>query len=240
MFKEIKVVIYLLVILTFSLFILLPVKFRIILFKRRSDEYIRVEIDCYRVSKIFLEIPKIKFIIKNLIPLLSFEYHIGSKNNRIPKSERIVISPLRDRYKIVINMIKVLFKHINNLKKIIRFLSKHINVLYFSINITFGSEDAALTGFLAGQVWSIIYVGLSTVSFYLNFDNTNIKINVIPVFTKHEPLQIDINCIFQLRVGHIIIASFFTVWYLLLSKISSIKSHVNYKLYDKKERRGYG
>jgi len=211
---------YLLVILAFSLFILLPVRVSITLFKKRDNEYIRIEIDCFKALKILFEIPEMKFIIKNFIPTLSFKYQISNKNNKVSKSEKIVISPLRDRYKIIINIIKALYKHINNLKKISRFLSKHINVLDMNINIAFGSENAALTGFLAGQAWSIVYFGLSMLSFYFNFDNSNIKVNVTPVFINYEPIQIDINCIFQLRIGHIIITSSIVVWYWLVSKQS--------------------
>lgn len=233
--------IYLIIILTFSLFILLPVKFHAAILKKGSDEYIQVETRCFKILNISLEIPKMQFTIKNFIPTLNFEYHIDNKNNKVPESEKVVMSFLSDRYKIIVNMIKTLFKHISNLKKVIRFLSKHIKVLEFSIGITFGGENAALTGILAGQAWSAVYCGLGIASFYLNFDNANIKTNVTPVFTKYEPLQIDIDCIFQLRVGHIIIASSIAIWYWLLFTLSSAKkNHINQKLYDKKERRGYG
>lgn len=63
---------YLLVILAFSLFILLPVRVSITLFKKRDNEYIRIEIDCFKALKILFEIPEMKFIIKNFIPTLSF------------------------------------------------------------------------------------------------------------------------------------------------------------------------
>jgi hypothetical protein len=157
--------------------------------------------------------------MKNFIPILSFEYYIENKSNSIPKSEKIAISPLRERYKKVINMIQVLCKH-RNLKKMIRFLSKYINVLDLNIDIIFGCENAALTGILAGLAWSVIYLYIRTLSFYLNFDIDNTNVNVTPVFIKHEPLQLDINCIFRLRVGHIIIASSIVAWYLLLTKRS--------------------
>ena len=209
---------YLLIILTFSLFILLPVKFRVILIKQNSDEYIKVEMDCFKVLKICLEIPSMKFIIKNFIPALSFEYHIDANHNSIPISEKIVILPFMDRYKNIIIIVKILCEQKDNLKRIIRLLSKYINVIDLSIYIAFGCENAALTGILAGQAWSIVYFGISILTFYLNFDNTNIDINVTPIFIKDEPLQIDINCIFRLRVGHIIIASSIVVWYWLLSK----------------------
>ena len=54
------------------------------------------------------------------------------------------------------------------------------------------------------------------------------------IFIKDEPLQIDINCIFRLRVGHIIIASSIVVWYWLLSKKAVTKSCMNIKFHNKR------
>lgn len=209
----------LLIILAFSLFILLPVKFHFILLKRTSNEYIRLEINLFNFSKMFLEIPEMKFTITNLVPLLSFEYKFGSKNKISPKSEKVVISHFRERFKKIINIIKTFFRYFNTFEKLIKFLLKKINVIYININVAFGSENAALTGFLAGHVWSVIYQSLGLLSLYLNFKSANIKTSVRPNFLKHEPFQIDTDCIFHLRVGYIIIASFIVTWYLLLFNI---------------------
>ncbi|NLZ52152.1 MAG: DUF2953 domain-containing protein [Thermoanaerobacteraceae bacterium] len=211
--------IYLLIILAFSLFILLPVKFHFMLLKG-TDDYIKLEINFFNLSKIILEIPEMKFTITNLIPILSFEYKLGSKNNSTPKAGKVVISPLRDRFKKITNVIKFILRYFNTFKKLIRILLNKVNLIYLNVEVIFGGENAALTGFLAGYIWSVIYQGLVLFSLYLSFDRANIKTSVQPNFLKHEPFQIDINCIFHLRVGYIIIASFIVTWYWLLFNMS--------------------
>lgn len=232
---------YLLIILTFSLFLLLPVKIRIKAFKKESDEYIRLGIDFFKMSKVVLEISEIKFTIENFIPVLNFKYHfnINNRNDGTFKSKKNVILPLRGKYKIIISKLEYVYKYPANLKKIIiRCLSMFIIFLNLNINITFSSGNAAFTGILAGQAWCAVYIVLRIFSTYTNFDYSNVKVNINPVFTSHEPLEIEINCIFQARVGHIIIASLIFAWYWILSEKRILIT--NRHIYNKKEQRSHG
>jgi len=189
------------------------------LLKQAYNEYIKLEINFFNLSKIYIEIPEMIFTIKNQIPLLCFEYKLNGKNNKISKSSKAVILSLRDWFIKLNDIINTFIKQINFFKKLFRILINKIKITYLNIDVTFGSENAALTGFLAGQIWSLIYQGLSLFSLYFSFENAKIKTNVRPDFLKNKHIQININCIFQLRVGHIIIASFIVTWYWLLFNI---------------------
>lgn len=225
---------YLLIILTFSLFLLLPVKICIQVFKKKSDNYIRIKMVFFEISKVVFEISEIKFIIENFIPVLSLKYNLNIRNDEISKSKKIIVSPLKVKYKIITKRLEYIYKYPDNFKKtIIRCLSKFIVLSDFIFNITFGSENAAFTGILAGQIWCAAYILLRIFSTYTNLDYSNVKVNINPVFASQEPLEIEMNCIFQARVGHIIIASLILVWYWILSKKNSIiYSHIG----NKKER----
>ncbi|HHY41278.1 MAG TPA: DUF2953 domain-containing protein [Thermoanaerobacterales bacterium] len=211
--------IQLLIILAFSLVFFLPVKFHIMLFKKARDEHIKLEISLCSLSKIVLEIPEMKFTIRSFIPLLSFRYKMQSKKKGKIKSRKVVISPLRDRFKVIINILKFCITYLKTFKKLINILLNKVNVTYLNIDIAFGSENPALTGFFAGYIWSAIYQILGFLSMHANFAKADVKTNVRPNFLEPESFQIDVNCIFHLRVGYIIIASLIIAWYWLLFNI---------------------
>lgn len=210
--------IYLLLILTFSLVFLIPVKFHITVLKKISGEYIKLETNLLNLSKIILEIPDVKFSMTSLIPILSFEYKVSSKNKKNSNSKKFVISPLRDRFKRLVNFIKFFYANLNTFRKLIHALLSKVSITYLNVDIIFGSDNPALTGILVGHIWSAIYQSLGLLSMYLNFNRADIRTNVRPIFLKYEPLQMEINCIFHLRVGYIIIASFIITWYWLWFK----------------------
>lgn len=209
---------YLYLIVAFSLIVFLPIKTQIELSKKKVDEYLKIEIQFLKIIKISLEIPKMIFRIENLIPVLSFEYTIYSTKSKISKPDKIIISPLRKRYKILIEIVRELYKRIYLVKKVLKFFGKFIDFLDLNIHVTFGFENPALTGILAGHVWGSIYNLVNIISYYFNFKEATIKVNVTPIFVKSESLEIDFRGIFKLRVGHIIIASLLVLWYWSLSK----------------------
>ena len=88
--------------------------------KKKVDEILKIEIQFLKIIKISLEIPKMIFRIENLIPVLSFEYTIYSKS-KISKPDKIIISPLRKRYKILIEIVRELYKRIYLVKKVLKF-----------------------------------------------------------------------------------------------------------------------
>jgi len=221
-------VVYLLLVPAFSLLFFLPVKFNFTLLKRKADEYIKLEINFF-VSKMLIEIPKMKFTIKSLVPILGFEYRVGSKNIRKLKSGKTIISPVRDNFKLIIDSIKFLFKYFNTFKRLIISIFNKIKLIKLNIDVSFGCENPALTGFWVGQIWSIIFQSLGLLSLYLNIEGADIKAKVTPDFIERKPFQMKINCIFHLRVGDIIIASLMLVWYLLKFKVGS---KLNRRQYD--------
>ena len=174
--------IYLLLILTFSLVFLIPVKFHITVLKKISGEYIKLETNLLNLSKIILEIPDVKFSMTSLIPILSFEYKVSSKNKKNSNSKKFVISPLRDRFKRLVNFIKFFYANLNTFRKLIHALLSKVSITYLNVDIVFGNENPALTGILVGHIWSAIYQSLGLLSMYLNFNRADIRTNVRPIF----------------------------------------------------------
>ncbi len=196
---------YFLVTLGFSLFILLPVKVRITIVKNRDNEYILVEMLGFKIIKIFFKTLETKI----------FELEINRDQNN-PKQAENDILLIKKVYEIIVDARKAAYNQNKNFKKINKLIFKHVNIVCTNIYVAFGSGNAALTGLLAGKTWSIIYLVLGVLAFYFDFHNSNIKVNVAPIFQKYEPIQIDANCIFRLKVGHIIIACSAVFWYRLM------------------------
>jgi len=197
------------------------------LHKKKSEEYLKLEANFF-ITKMLVEIPKMKFTIKNFIPVLNFEYKIGSKNVNKLKSEKAIISPVRNNFYMIIDSTKFLFKYFKSFKKLVNISLNKIKLIYFNIDITFGHENPAVTGVLVGHMWSIIFQSLGLLSFYFDIKGADINARVRPDFFEYKPIQMEINCIFHIRVGHIIIASFLIAWYLLLFKIRSKWSKKQY------------
>ncbi|MDP4179681.1 MAG: DUF2953 domain-containing protein [Bacillota bacterium] len=93
----------------------------------------------------------------------------------------------------------------------IRSLRSKISLKDFRVNMTIGTEDAALTGILSGIAWmitGIIFAHLSN-AFTINKNNINIKTNF-----SREIFEASILCIFNVKLVHII-----KVGFILLYKI---------------------
>ena len=212
--------IYWFILLAFSLFFLLPVRFNFTFQKRSSDERIKLEVNLF-LAKISLEIPEMRFTVKSFVPVASFKYKVSSKNTPASKPKKFVVSPLRDNFKKIIDSIRFMFIHLSTFKKLL----KRVKLTCLDIYISFGNKNPALTGFVAGYIWGLIFQILGLLSSYLTLDGADLKVNILPEFVNAEPFQIKVNCIFHIRVGHIIIASFVLAWYYMLFNIKSMAAN---------------
>lgn len=216
--------IYIIFALTFFLFILSSVKFTLFFYKEGSDEHIEISIVYLKIIRINVKIPETIFYMSNLIPFVTLKINLSNNKIKKTKNNKIIISPLRLRIAILVNFIKKLFQQIKRFKHPVRIFLKSIKIINIDIHIKFGAEDPAISGFIAGGIWSFIYFILSMMSYYFDFERTSAEITVIPVFEKSKSIQIFFTSIIQVRIGHIIIAGLFTsvIWF--LSQRSYIKS----------------
>jgi len=216
--------VYIIFALIFSLFILSTVKLNLFFYKKGSDEHLEISIIYLRIIELNLKVPDMTFDIKNMIPFMTFRVNLS--NRRIKKmntSEKVVISPLRVRIGIAMNFIKRLFMQVKRFRQSIRVFLKTIKIDSMDMDIRFGAENPAISGIIAGAIWSFIYFILSMVSYYFDFEARSGKVMVLPVFLTTESAQITFKGIIRVRVGHIIIAGLFipVIW------LASQKSYIN-------------
>lgn len=83
-----------------------------------------------------------------------------------------------------------------------RYMKKKIKCENFSLKMNYGLGDAALTGISAGMLWGVIYSLLGVLDRYFEFLEMDVAIN--PDFNDIK-LQMEFNCIFKIKIVHIII-----------------------------------
>lgn len=86
-------------------------------------------------------------------------------------------------------------------------LLRHVRLSRLFWNTRVGFEDAALTGMAGGILWGIKGLLLSFLERNLDTNKFRAQIKVTPVFCEQE-IATEVDCIFDLRVGYIIIAGF--------------------------------
>jgi hypothetical protein len=84
-------------------------------------------------------------------------------------------------------------------------LLKAVTCETFYWKTTYGSEDAAVTGYTAGMLWAVKKTALARMKRRLSFSSEPV-VQVKPVFGK-SCLEVDFRCIFSLRLGKVINAS---------------------------------
>ncbi len=78
-------------------------------------------------------------------------------------------------------------------------------VRQLSCQTKFGTGDAALTGVLTGLVWALLTNFLSWFTHQVKQTTSSPQVSVDPVFAD-STFAIEFRCIFEVRLGHIIIA----------------------------------
>jgi len=84
-------------------------------------------------------------------------------------------------------------------------LIRHIKCTRFFWKTRIGFEDAAQAGLSSGALWGIKGIVLSFLHRTVDSENCKTEIDVTPVFCRQE-FETRVDCIFNLRVGYIIIA----------------------------------
>ena len=150
-----------------------------------------------------LEIPHIELGQKLLRPFLKVKVETeGEKGTPITKDRERILLPKLD---VLPELVKKTYRHFLKYKPVIKYFEQHTRFHKLKWHTEFGLQDPAVTGLLVGVIW-IIKGNLYAV-FQKNAQTIlePPEIAVIPNFQQTK-LRLDINCIFDIKVGHIITA----------------------------------
>lgn len=110
-------------------------------------------------------------------------------------------------YRKITGFLRKLLRLKEQFEPMVEFLLDHMEVRSFSWQTTVGVGDAALTAMLSGGLWGIKGSLLGVMQSRSNVRDRDVIIAVFPSF-KQRKFQTFLQCIFSLKVVHIIYAQF--------------------------------
>ncbi len=194
--------------------------------RNHDDDFIKV--DVYLPHGILLysmKVPVIEIVSRNYIPWLESEVKTkhGETKTHSRREQRFV-KVFFDIYFKHPRKLQRLYKTFRYYQKLyFRFMHHIIQSICcekFTWKTTFGFEDAADTAVLSGALWSVKALVVTFLQKRTNFTAKPI-IKVQPVFGEKK-LDIDFQCIFSIKLGHLINAS----KYVFFSKPKEVRRHV--------------
>ncbi|HHY03714.1 MAG TPA: DUF2953 domain-containing protein [Thermoanaerobacterales bacterium] len=193
-----------LLLLIFSLFFV-PINIVIHFQKYQSSAIISVELS--KILKLILSLPKMNIEIKTFL-FKKIKLNLYDKGF--------------SQKKLIAHWL------INYLDNLARYYTKSIIIKQISVKIHFSSRNAALTGILAGHMWSILYFILGKLSFLANIKKTKITVDVSPEFNDSRKLTFYAKGILAIRLGHIIIVGIFVLLLMIKRQLLSILKGTTY------------
>lgn len=194
----------------FLIFFVSPAKIHILFKKKSSDEYIKIQTVYFGIIKFNLVVPRFLLKFKNLTPIVKFNIETFVERNMIYEDE-VVTSPLYYSFRAYISFIQKLPSQIKKFHRLFKFFLRSVRLSRLEFSCSFGLEDPANAAIFTGGIYTVSHLLLLFLSRHLDLSETDIKVEVKPVFLLAQPLEIDLYSIISVRVGHIIIASFYTL-----------------------------
>jgi len=199
-----NILIYVLLTALFLLLIsLIPLKVYVRYLKQNHDDELIIKVYLFKWTGVILKLPVIKLEQYLPKPALKIEGEVEDINNTLPlveKGEEVYLPALNK----MLGVLKKVKENIEIFKPSILYLLSKIRFKDFKWKTKFGIGDPALTGLLVGTAWSIKNIVFLILSKYVHVNNFKPDFCVTPYF-KAKGFSSDISCIFDIRIGHIMI-----------------------------------
>lgn len=185
----------------------LRVRFDVAYYRKGKDDHLKVEMAALGgLVRYKTEVPIIDLDQYFLKPFLKFETDIaGVVSHPVDESGMIVKVPVLQILRRLPIYLKNGIKYFNHYQTALRRFCKSIRCHRLSWTTIVGLGDPAYTGIVTGTVWGIkgyVYrVFRSNIGSMLRPP----EFSVVPCFDD-TCFKLDFNCIFDMRIGHIIIA----------------------------------
>ncbi len=182
------------------------VRFDIQFVRKGSDDHLKAEISILRgLIRFKAEVPVADIDISRFSQLMKVETNaegisppVGDKgfNFKVPLAEILVHLPRH---------IKMGIQFLRRYRKAINSLLKSVRFRHFSWKTEIGLGDPANTGIATGFLWAVKGVIYGILSRSVGTVENRPQIAVIPCY-YNTCLRLEFHCIFDLRIGNIIIA----------------------------------
>ncbi|MGE4282907.1 MAG: DUF2953 domain-containing protein [Clostridia bacterium] len=183
-------------------------------------------------NKVIITLSVIKNIIKLNIPLIDtedekefwgirfFKKVMNKKDKQAKPKEKTSIS-----FSKIQDTVKKGYSQFHSFKELLNptrnYLRKRLVCSTFFLYLDFGAGDASLTGISSGFLWGICYNILSIIDSNMILKSHDIRIN--PTFNEVR-LHVHLNCIFNIKIVHIIIIFFILLYSIIKYFIKNVLS----------------
>lgn len=183
----------------------LPLRFRFYYLKKEKDDFISITWQVIPgIWGIKLEIPFIKISTAALWPMIKMVTKIAGEKGRpwMEKEQQEILGKVQ--LKRLGRSIILLLKNSKKIKKMGDWFLSKISLRDFFWCTEIGTRDAAQTGILTGIFWSIKTFLYGYLQHQVKHVGCRPQISVLPDF-QQEKAFFQLNCIFEIRLGHIMI-----------------------------------
>lgn len=204
--------VYLISIIVLALLGLLPIKFQIRFYREPNEILIAI--------RLYLWFIPISVSTKN--PMTRSIYNLSQNRfwkKDVPSDIKATEVQWKQLYSRVMLLKRTFIPVAKAVNRFFHRISRPVRIKDLRLTTELGLGDAAYTAVASGLVWSVKGKGLSILSYYFNIEKAKPVLLVIPNFNNPYYLRIDYSCIFEFRLGHIII-----VIYQLFRSFSEIRN----------------
>lgn len=190
----------------FIVIALWPLRFRFCYQRRGENDTIELALLTRNNNPIFkLEVPTIEFSNKLLKPMLRFGSQAHGPGGVAKKKGDLTLDFTDWSWRFMHFIGGIIKRNLRPFKSAIFYLLRKIYIQDFKWNTEFSTGDPALTGVSSGILWTIKSQIWAWVRRHTNVLAKPV-IQVQPSF-NHSCLSLEIVCIGEVRIGHIIIAT---------------------------------
>ncbi|MBU7005312.1 DUF2953 domain-containing protein [Phosphitispora fastidiosa] len=204
-----------LIIMAAALFI--QVRFEIYFVRQGTNDHLRAEVSLFRgLIRYKAEIPIAEIDINRFKPLVKVKTDAEGVSPPVGQKAKVLKFPLSELLHRLPSYIRLGLKYLKRYRKALKGLLKSIRFRHLSWKTEIGLGDPANTGIATGFLWAAKGLIYGVVSRNVGTVDSPPIISIIPCY-QHTCLRLEFHCIFDLRIGNIIIAGLKFVKYRFIS-----------------------
>lgn len=176
-----------------------------------NDDYITITVSALQQLLYYnIKVPSIMLIDHDNLPWVASEIKTphGTTKTKVNREQRFFKKTIKmmffnpERFLHLFRLTKQIYRTYSNYMNT---LARGIHCEKFELKTTYGLGDAALTGIFMGMIGAVTQVALLSMHRRITFD-ARPSIKIQPIFEQSQ-LALELNCIFRIRFGNVIIAT---------------------------------
>lgn len=192
-----------LLVLLLIILLVVPVRVELLYHRQGADDLIKLRVTLLGRIHLKLEVPEMEQRFSLLRPIFRVVWR--SRLGNLSGAGEATVNPMETFLGKGFAVLKKVVNSWPRFRRALGYMLGRTVVRHFSWQTRLGTGDAAETGFLTGVCWAVLSAMLTWLINHVKAFTETPKVSVVPLF-KTAAFGLDVHCIFEFRVGHIIIA----------------------------------